>query len=414
MKANHITTHAAPGALERIYVSAQWRDREAGTSGCETMPVDIPASWSSFLQPKHLNLGRLTGLVSRAPDHLFAKYLCTSRDSARHKVCVIARSLQFIYATGLVPSDAYKNTTLGDWKDGLPRADHTRMWFDQRLRAHVATDEPYIPAVAGHEAERAAWAQRNNREVLLVDGWRGVWSPEGGNGTCIYLVADRKKVPSLRPYADALKDLPLIDQENWVGISGPLLPPFVSPGERAAAAALIAAMKTPKPPTPRKPRKRVAHDAMVVHRTISGNVFRRPNSRMPIEVHAKVGATLKSVYQATCARSGAHNRVDVVRCMLDAWAFREYAEAELPAGRLDDLYYRNAPAPSSVKTMPAAERQEHIVALSEVKATLAQHYPDCMPLREVLQKVDGAIKSLRAWGEPLAAPAVDRLEAATS
>ena len=118
---------------------------------------------------------------------------------------------------------------------------------------------------------------------------------------------------------------------------------------------------------------------------------------MPVEMHAKVGELLKSVLVVSNHRKGVYNRVDGIRSELDEWTMREYNRAELPSEVFFDLYYHES-GNTYERSLSENERLKHTHSLEEVKRILAAHYPDSKPLRTVLNKVDGAIKSMQNWG----------------
>ena len=117
---------------------------------------------------------------------------------------------------------------------------------------------------------------------------------------------------------------------------------------------------------------------------------------MPITGHAEVGGLLKSVLIATYHRKGVYNRVNSIRSKLDDWAQCEYTSEELPGEQFFDLYYHESGATFS-KSISDAERRQHINSLEVVKTLLTEHYPDSVPLRELLKKTDMAISSLETW-----------------
>src|SRR5206468_582507 len=123
---------------------------------------------------------------------------------------------------------------------------------------------------------------------------------------------------------------------------------------------------------------------------------RRPKERMPVEAHKTVGRLLKSALIGTEQRPGVHRRVNAIRCELDNWVQCEYKRDELSDEVFFDLYYHELPETDPLAA-PAVRWDRHIASLNEAKATLARHYPECPPLRELLKKTDLAIASLRAW-----------------
>lgn len=118
---------------------------------------------------------------------------------------------------------------------------------------------------------------------------------------------------------------------------------------------------------------------------------------MPIEAHAEVGRLLKSVLAVSYRRKGVYNRVDAIRSELDEWTQREYKRDELPDDKFFDLYYRDCPPPRDLRSLPAEERTRLVENLTQVKTTLAKHYPSCEPLRAMLKRADAAIVSLHTW-----------------
>lgn len=156
-------------------------------------------------------------------------------------------------------------------------------------------------------------------------------------------------------------------------------------------------MKAIKLP-PQKPRKPTTgkRDTVGYIQTFVG-AQRRPNGTMPVETHAKVGELLKSVLVASYHRKGVYNRVDGIRSELDEWTMREYNRAELPSEVFFDLYYHES-RNTYERSLSESDRLKHSQSLEEVKRILAAHYPDSKPLRTILNKVDGAIKSMQTWG----------------
>jgi hypothetical protein len=68
----------------------------------------------------------------------------------------------------------------------------------------------------------------------------------------------------------------------------------------------------------------------------------------------------------------------------------------LTLDQLNNIYYRESQQ-SFARHTAAEERNGHIEALERAKSIVTDHYPACVPLREVVGKFDGAIKSLQRW-----------------
>ncbi len=171
-------------------------------------------------------------------------------------------------------------------------------------------------------------------------------------------------------------------------LTAPTVPIFVSPGAVAEAKAKKLEQK--------KPLQTIGQRNSVGYVQTFVGPQRRPRGKMPIEVHAEVGALLKSVLVDSYHRKGVYNRVNSVRSELDEWTQREYNHDELPNERFFELYYHESSATFS-RSLPVDERRLHIDSLERVKQILSSHYPDCPPLRSLVGKVDSAIKSMQTW-----------------
>jgi hypothetical protein len=117
---------------------------------------------------------------------------------------------------------------------------------------------------------------------------------------------------------------------------------------------------------------------------------------MPIKAHTEVGNLLKSVLAASFNRKGVYNRINGVRSELDEWTQREYTTKELPNDQFFDLYYRESDT-SFARSISANDRLKHVGSLEKVKQILSKHYPDSPPLRALMKRLDGAIKSMQTW-----------------
>lgn len=272
--------------------------------------------------------------------------------------------------------------------NAVPGRDHDSVWFDSSSKRYLIVDEPYEEALKSRAEEREAWAQRHGY-AIVKPSWPGMYYPEGGSR--LYLIADLQKGVPLEPIKLALERLPPSPlAEPWSGESAPPLPYFVSPGTAARAKVAQAKEATPHPKSSAGPRKTIGYV-----RTLVGPQ-RRPNAKMPIEAHERMGALLKSVLIASSRRQGVYNRVNVVRDVLDEWTQREYAPAELPSERFFEIYYHEAGA-AAARVPSHDERSRHIASLNEAKQLLQRHYPDCPPQRALVKRLDGAIESMRAW-----------------
>lgn len=372
----------------RVYLTAYWKDRESGSSGRETLSLELPCPWGALITPAQLENHRaLVHFRVEGPDHLAREHLQRTQSEARRAVCAAARALQFMGATRLRPSKSHSRAFPGGRSsNAIPGRDHYSVWYERDTKRYLFVDEPYEEAAKGKLAERQAWAEKHGFTVIKST-WPGMYAPDVGSR--LYLAADTAKGVALTPIAAALDQLPPpIVEEAWRGESAAMLPFFVSPGTMDKLA-----IAKDKPPTARKaaaPRNSVGYVQTFV------GPQRRPKGRMPIEAHAEVGRLLKSVLTATYQRKGVYNRVNAVRSELDEWTQREYNHAELPSDQFFELYYHESGS-TFERALPLTERARHDSSLAQAKQILRAHYLDCPPLRSLLKKIDAAQKSLQTW-----------------
>jgi hypothetical protein len=374
-----------PQPAHEFYISVPWRDRANNTTGREILKMRIGKPLDALVSAAQSKLAR--GLISMRredPDHIADTYTASSQQGARKQACAAARTIQFIEATGLVPSKAQRSFPRGQFQNRMPGSDHDTAWFDPVAKAYIRANEPY----SGGEVttEQQQWAT-NHGWALAASPWKGMYSPDGGSS--LFLAADSSKGYSLVPIISKLADAPApIVVTDWDGESKPLLPQFISPGRLAEINARATAPKSER-------RRRGTNNSVEYGMFLSGT-SRRPKSRMPVDGHKVVGRLLKSVLVNTRQRAGVYRRVDAIRCELDNWVQCEYKRDELSDDVFFELYYHELPKDDPLATTPLS-RDRHITSLREAAETLSRHYPECVPLRSLLKKADLAIASLRAW-----------------
>ncbi|MCX5563773.1 DUF5623 domain-containing protein [Alcaligenes phenolicus] len=368
----------------RLYLTSYWKDRASGASGRETLTLDLSDPWGDLIAPLQLLNHRATDeFRSAGPDHLQSTYRHDTQSKARHAVCAAARAFQFMDATKLRPSKGYSRALPnGDSSKAIPGRDHYSVWFDPLTKRYLFVDEPYGPAVKNRQDERQAWATKYGYGIAMPE-WAGMHAPDVGSR--LFLISEISKGVPLEPLVSALNRLPEpVVESPWTGQSAPSTPIFVSPGSLAAG----------------ENKHKLARQKSKPDNSVPYSFFlsrgRRPKVRMPITGHAEVGGLLKSVLIATYHRKGVYNRVNSIRSKLDDWAQCEYTSEELPGEQFFDLYYHESGATFS-KSISDAERRQHINSLEVVKTLLTEHYPDSVPLRELLKKTDMAISSLETW-----------------
>jgi hypothetical protein len=357
--------------------------------GRETLSVTLSCPWADLVSAAQLkNHPTLYAFRSEGPDHLAREHTVSSQSGARRSICAAARGLQFMEATKLRPSKAHSRAFPGGTSmNTIPGRDHSSIWYDPESNGYVFVDEPYDGKAQAHAEKREAWALMHGFDLVKVQ-WPGMYAPDIGSR--MYLNSSLTKGVPLAKIVAALDGLPPpVVEADWSGESAPFWPMFVSPGAIARAAEVKA-----KPPALRKPagsRNTVAYTQPLV------GPQRRPNTRMPLDAHTRVGHLLKSVAAVTYGRPGAYNRVNAVRSELEAWVQREYrSEAEMPQEQFVNLYCGETDQ-SAPRSMVEADRARHCSSLEAASKLLVEHYPDCAPLRGLLKKLDMAQKSLLTW-----------------
>lgn len=369
-------------ALNAVYISTFWRDSETRMSGRETIQLFISRPLDELIKPTQYRYAhKLSRFRRHASDHVIDEYRPDSASAALARACAAARVLQFMDITGLRPSKARVEPREG-YSARLPGCDHGSAWYDPVAKHHVGADEPYSGSALSKMAERDAWARKHNWSLARPE-WAGMYYPEGGSE--LFLYADASKGYSLDGLLKALSNAssPVVP-ENCDRVAIEAHASFVTPGEKAEAEAKLAKDVQRKATSPRGPVTTAKYRL-----PLSGNLRRRPKAAMPVDVHAKIGALLKSVLVDMRARPGVYKRVDAVRSELDDWVQCEHDRQTMPDAVFFDLYYGENSADGKPET-----GERHIESLRLAQSMLMQHYPDCAPVREVMRQIELAVRSL--------------------
>lgn len=209
-----ILTRTPPGHL--VTVEAPWRDHEARQKGWERMTVTLSQPIEALLTQAQVRAGHYLATFRIAEGGLVDEHQSYSQDRTRTDVRRIVRTLQFIDATGLVPSRGHSRAYPSDYNDRRPPgADHTHGWYHPPTKSYVMVDEPYAPAVPGHEPQREAWAVRHGRRIVRP-AWAGMYNPDGGSA--LFLIAETRYGFDLDAAAAALGKLDPLPT-TWSGTS---------------------------------------------------------------------------------------------------------------------------------------------------------------------------------------------------
>lgn len=362
----------------QLFITIYWMESRPFRAGRETLRVDLSKPLLELCSKSELKLAR--GLWGRlvASDHIVHDSVAQSQEFARGEICKAARTLQFMEATGLRPSDDYKGEyPQGDYDNKLPGSDHSTDWYDPAIGQFVLIDEPYSPAIVSEE--RAAWAQQHGWH-LQASKWPGIYYPHH----CSFFVAtDASKGYDFAALMEKIDAIPTpLTSEEWNGTSVLGHDVFASP-----------MAKTPQDIRRARCKGTIIREpsrSTVPYRAF-GNERRKPRAKMPIPQHIEVGNIIKTVLESPQKPYSVNKRMDSVRSTLEDWMNNEIGRNELPGPEFFDVYYHDAH-----ETGPhaeAAKTSEGLIRiLEELKAKLSSHYPDCAPLRQQLGKIDTAIR----------------------
>jgi len=129
---------------------------------------------------------------------------------------------------------------------------------------------------------------------------------------------------------------------------------------------------------------------------------------MPIAAHKELGAILKVLKNATEEHKRAVAPITDVIYLLDEWVQKEYTDRkELSDEVFFELYYGDEK--TEAEQAPTAARTEELKKLCRNAKTIIQrNYHDCGPVRQLLKKLDNAIKWIDVWPAPKVRPQYGR------
>lgn len=367
------------GELHPLYLTAYWRTRE-GDTGRETLLIHTRLCWPQLLTPKQLFSSRLRHFRIDAADHLETRVDLHGKAVAQNAVCTAAATIQFMEASGLRP---VTRATRKDWiRDArsLPKRDHSTEWMDTSSGQVVFCDEPYS---TGPEllAERNTWAEQRSL-VIKTTKWPGMYAP---GFSALFLLSNREFTPQLTAIVRKLDSLPTPPvAADWQGESAAYNPVFVSPGRKASGR-----IKRSRPRLVYPGLERAG--AIAFGRMFVGMQW-RPNAKMPLASHKRVGELLKGL-QELGVPSPAWHRIESVRSELDEWIQREYTNSELSQEQFSEMYYGRSKAADT----------DRVAMILEVLDLLRASYPNCGPLRTILRTLNSIHRTIAAHAAKRAA-----------
>lgn len=366
-----------------VLLTIYWRDKDRRPQcGRETLRVELSRPILEICGKNDLKYVRDFGnLRMVADDHFVCDEIAHTQDYARSSLCKAGRSLRFMEHTGLLPSREFQKGRPEDWaNDRLPGVDHATHWVDPASAQFILVDEPY--GGAPDEKKRADWAVRNDWRIEKTS-WAGIYWPYECD---LYVAVDNNTGYALDALVAKINAMPdPVVTENWPGESAPLWDTFVSPMAKTKQEKRRARCKGTT--------YKSASKTTVPYRYGYGNPRRRPNGKLEIDNHIKVGRAIKAVMGSEFAPSGIFARLSSMRHDLEDWLSLEIGRGQLEGPEFFEVYYSWTDEDEGFQnTLNSAG--DLVAALDGVKQQLKAAYPDCAPLRQQIHRIDMSISMI--------------------
>jgi hypothetical protein len=165
-----------------IEIRQFWRNPAEQQSGIASGFVALDTPLPQLVRPHQL-VGALGGCTIDGGNRLISNTFMRDSKGSQADVGRLARTLQFINATGLKPSRARSCYPGREWSNRPPIADHDTCWFDPEARAHVLVTEPYPDRALRRAENQTAWEKLHGWSVVPTQ-----WGSMYGYGTDLILV----------------------------------------------------------------------------------------------------------------------------------------------------------------------------------------------------------------------------------
>lgn len=195
-----------------VTVIQHWWGYQSREGGDAEISVSLRHSLEDLVRPHHLT-GYLGGSTIRGDAIVEREGQQRHEDETRWYIARIARTLQFMDATGLKPSSARKCYPNGEWDNRPPIADHDHCWFDPVEGVHVLTTEPYPSRSEYRSAEQGDWETKHGWRTLH-SAWEGIYAFD----TEFYLCCPQTYAATLRQRIKRLEAGPAAVSEAAVAI----------------------------------------------------------------------------------------------------------------------------------------------------------------------------------------------------
>jgi len=363
-----------------VLLTVYWRDaKQRDACGRETLKISLSrpildiCSKSAFKRVRGWGRFRMV-----ADDHFVADELAASQADARKGICAAERSLRFMERTGLQPCCKYQTAYSKElMKDKLPNQDHPTNWVDPSSGQLILVDEPY--GDAPDEAARAAWAARTGWKIVKTS-WPGMYNPYNCD---LYVATDCRSGYGLDALVATINAIPPpMLEEDWSGESSQSWETFLSPKAVTAQDARRAKCRGTVIP--------VATRTSVPYSYRLGESRRRPAAKLGIEGHISTGRIIKTILASEHCPHGVYARLNALRSDIEDWMALEIDRNQLTGPEFFSVYYRDA----GNKVLNGDKNKhfyELILLLGELKGKLTAAYPNCIPLRRQISRIDVAI-----------------------
>lgn len=212
-------------------LTGHWKDPETHTKGTECLAIALSRPLLALATHEQMKHHMLLGdSFIYDGQQLVCNALRSGQDSTRFTLCQLARTLQFMDATGLRPSSSRSRIYPGgNVRNRPPGADHTRAWYAPDTGAFYMSDEPYQDEAHLLDQKRSQWAQQHSYAVLQAK-WPGMHAPEAGSR--LYLIGSNSRLSDMQAMLASIDDLSdAICCDAWAGASLPYGGLIVTPSQ---------------------------------------------------------------------------------------------------------------------------------------------------------------------------------------
>ncbi|MBT2185963.1 DUF5623 domain-containing protein [Sphingobium sp. H33] len=365
--------HERPYVLLTIY----WCDKDKRYQvGRETLRIDLVRPiLETCSKPLLKEVRGFGNLRMVADDHFVCDSIAQTQVYARERLSTAERSLRFMERTGLRPSREHrKGFPKGSPDNRLPYTDHPTDWVDVVTGQVIVVDEPYsgVP----DEDERAAWAARHEWRIAKTS-WPGMYYPYSCD---LYVATDGATEYDLDVLVAKINAMPApLLAEDWAGESVSSWETFASPSAKTQQDIRRARCRGTIYPTDSA--------TTVPYSYNMGSTRRRPKGELGIEGHIEAGRMIKAVLSSQERPYSVYRRMNGVRSTLEDWMAKEIGRGQLEGPEFFDVYYHELEREDALLNQ-AVSREGLIAILGHLKQKLQAVYPDCAPLRDLLNRID--------------------------